>query len=176
MSVLARLFLMLTAVSGSLCAQGVTAPWDLKKTLESLQASGNRLKPVVEQLNPKEWVAQGASEGYEAQKKEVLKNLQAVTSIANRLAADTERLTLALDLFMRIESFDLNLQSLAEGVRSYHNPAVAELLVGMRNENGHARQALRTYVVELAETKEQEFKIVDQEAQRCRSQNLKRRK
>ena len=173
---LARLFLLVAALTPLLAAQGVTAPWDLKKTLESLQASGARLKPVIEQLNPKEWIAQGASEGYEAQKREVLKQLQGVTSLAYRLAADTERLTLALDLFMRIDSFDLNLQSLAEGVRTYHNPAVAELIVGMRNENGHARQSLRNYVVELAESKEQEFKIVDQEAQRCRSQNMRRRK
>ena len=176
MHVLVRTLPTLIAVSCSLCAQGVTAPWDLKKTLESLQASGNRLTPVVEQLDPKEWMTQGAPEAYDAQKKEVLKQLQAVTSIANRLAADTERLTVALDLFMRIDSFDLNLQSLAEGVRHYHNPAVADLIVGMRNENGHARQALRSYIVELAETKEQEFKIVDQEAQRCRSQNMRRRK
>ena len=176
MQVLARILIATVLCTSSLFAQGVTAPWDLKKTLESLQASGNRLKPLIEQLQPKEWIAQGASVGYEAQKKEVLQQLQAVTSVAGRLAADTEKLTLALDLFMRIDSFDLNLQSLAEGVRNYHNPALAELIVGMRNENGHARQTLRSYVVELAETKEQEFKIVDQEAQKCRSQNLRRRK
>ncbi len=176
MHVLARILIAAAFCTSGLFAQGVTAPWDLKKTLESLQASGNRLKLVIEQLQPKEWMSQGAPVGYEAQKKEVLQQLQAVTSVAGRLAADTEKLTLALDLFMRIDSFDLNLQSLAEGVRNYHNPAVAELIVGMRNENGHARQTLRSYVVELAETKEQEFKIVDQEAQKCRSQTLRRRK
>jgi hypothetical protein len=176
MHLFARILIAIAFCSTGMFAQGVTAPWDLKKTLESLQASGNRLKPVIEQLNPKDWLAQGAPDGYEAQKKEVLKQLQAVTSVAGRLASDTEKLTLALDLFMRIDSFDLNLQSLAEGVRNYHNPAVAELIVGMRNENGHARQTLRNYVVELAETKEQEFKIVDQEAQKCRSQNMRRRK
>lgn len=176
MHVLARILIAAAFCVSGLFAQGVTAPWDLKKTLESLQASGKRLMPVIEQLNPNEWVAQGAADGYESQKKEVLKQLQAVTSVAGRLAADTEKLTLALDLFLRIDSFDLNLQSLAEGVRNYHNPAVAELIVGMRNENGHARQTLRNYIVELAETKEQEFKIVDQEAQKCRSQNMRRRK
>lgn len=176
MHVFARILIAFAFCSTGLFAQGVTAPWDLKKTLESLQSSGNKLKPVIEQLNPKEWMAQGASDGYEAQKKEVLKQLQAVTSVAGRLASDTEKLTLALDLFMRIDSFDLNLQSLAEGVRNYHNPAVAELIVGMRNENGHARQTLRNYVVELAESKELEFKIVDQEAQKCRTQTMRRRK
>ena len=178
MQVLVRVLFAAASVACApiVCAQGVTAPWDLKKTLESLQSFGSRLKPVVEQLNPKEWVAQGAPDAYDAQKKEVLRQIQAVTSISGQLAKDTERLSLALDLFMRLDVFDLSLQSLAEGVRTYHNPAIAELIVGMRNENGQARQALRSYVVELADSKEQEFKIMDQEAQRCRSQNMRRRK
>lgn len=167
-------FLLLLPASGF--AQGLTTPWDLKKTLESLQTNGGRLIPVIEQLQPAEWVAKGAPEGYQAQKSQVLLQLRAVTTQAQRLAADPERLTLTLDLFLRIEVFDLNLQSLAEGVRTYHNPAIAELMIGMRNENGHARQALRSYMVELAEAKEQEFRIVDQEAQKCRSQNLRRKK
>lgn len=172
-----RLILILAAAFGmSGFGQGLTAPWDLKKTLESLQTNCARLKPVIEQLQPNEWKSQGAPEGYDAQQKQVLLHLQGVSSIAQRLAADPERLTLSLDLFLRIEAFDLSLQSLAEGVRNYHNPAAAELLVSMRNENGHARQALRTYMVELADSKEQEFRIVDQEAQKCRTQNLRKRK
>jgi hypothetical protein len=171
-----RALLILVAFSVASFAQGVTAPWDFKKTLESLQSYGDRLKPVIDQLKPKEWMTQGAPEGYEDQRKQVLLQLQGITFVAQKLAADNERLTLALDLFLRIETFDLSLQSLAEGVRTYHNPAVAELLVGMRNENGNARRALRTYIVELAETKEQEFKIVDAEAQKCRSTTLKKRK
>ncbi len=157
-------------------AQGLTAPWDLKKSLESLQTNGNRLLPVIDQLQPAEWIAKGAPEAYQAQKAQVVLQLKGLTYVAQRLSTDPERLTLALDLFIRIEIFDLNLQSLAEGVRNYHNPAIAELMTGMRNENGHARQALRSYMVELAEAKEQEFKIVDLEAQKCRSQNLRRKK
>ncbi len=156
-------------------AQGLTAPWDLKKTLESLQTNGARLKPIIEQLQPKDWKSQGAPDGYDVQQKDVLLQMDGVTTVAKRLAADPEKLTLALDLFLRIETFDISLQSLADGVRTYHNPAVAELMVGMRNENGHARQALRTYIVELADSREQLFKIVDQEAQKCRSQNLRKR-
>ncbi|MBS1832459.1 MAG: hypothetical protein JST65_07100 [Acidobacteria bacterium] len=170
------LMVALVATAGLSQAQGVTAPWDLRKTLESLQAGGARLKPVLEQLDPKEWEAKGAPDGYDLQKKQVLLQLQNVTAVAQRLAADPEKLTVALDLFLRIETFDLNLQSLAEGVRNYHNPAAAELLVGMRNENGHARAALRTYMVELAQIKEQEFKIVDDEAQKCRAQTLRKKK
>jgi len=174
-----RSFLVLVlplAVAATTSGQGLTTPWDLKKTLEALQSNGNRMIPVIDQLQPAEWISKGAPDGYQAQKSQVMLQLRGLTTQAQRLAADPERLTLALDIFLRIESFDLNLQSLAEGVRTYHNPAIAELMIGMRNENGHARQALRSYMVELADAKEQEFKIVDQEAQKCRSQNLRRRK
>jgi hypothetical protein len=174
-----RSFLVLLlplAAAATVSGQGLTTPWDLKKTLEALQSNGNRMLPVIEQLQPAEWVANGAPDGYQAQKSQVMLQLRGLTTQAQRLASDPEKLTLALDIFLRIETFDLNLQSLAEGVRTYHNPAIAELMIGMRNENGHARQALRSYMVELAEAKEQEFKIVDQEAQKCRSQNLRRRK
>jgi hypothetical protein len=45
---------------------------------------------------------------------------------------------------------------------------VAELVQGIMNENGGDRDRLREYVRDLATEKEQEFKIADQEAQRCR--------
>ena len=62
----------------------------------------------------------------------------------------------------------LPLTSLIEGVRKYQNPALADLLRGVMSENNASRQQLRQYLVDLAAIKEQEFKVMDQEAQRCR--------
>jgi hypothetical protein len=36
------------------------------------------------------------------------------------------------------------------------------------SENNASRQQLRQYLVDLAANKEQEFKVMDEEAQRCR--------
>jgi len=53
-------------------------------------------------------------------------------------------------------------------VRRYQNPAVGDLLVSVVSANSANRDQLRQYVTDLAQTKEQEFQIVDGEAQRCR--------
>jgi len=60
--------------------------------------------------------------------------------------------------------------SFIEGVRRHQNPAVANLLEEIMNENSDNSQKLRDYLVELATLKETEFKVADQEAQRCRSE------
>jgi hypothetical protein len=45
---------------------------------------------------------------------------------------------------------------------------VGDLLIGVLGENSANRDKLRQYVTDLAATQEQEFEIVDKEAQRCR--------
>ena len=54
-------------------------------------------------------------------------------------------------------------------MRRHGNPAVAELLEGAMRENSANRDHLRQYISELAQNKEQEFAIMDKEAQRCRN-------
>jgi hypothetical protein len=60
------------------------------------------------------------------------------------------------------------LTSLIDGVRKYQNPALADLLRSVLSENNASRQQLRQYLMDLASIKEQEFKVMDEEAQRCR--------
>ena len=150
---------------------GLVTPWDFKKTIENLTLYSKRLNPMLDQVRPVEW--KGAPEGYVAQQKLVKTQLASIAILTQNLAKDPERLPLALDLFLRYENFDITLASLTDGVRRYQNPAVADLINGVRNENSPARQALKDYVVDLAAIKDQEFRIVDQEAQRCRGQLLK---
>ena len=58
--------------------------------------------------------------------------------------------------------------SVIEGIRKYQNPALADLVQAVMGENSTNRDRLRQYIQDLAEQKEQEFRVVDQEAQRCR--------
>jgi hypothetical protein len=46
---------------------------------------------------------------------------------------------------------------------------VADLLEGLINDTNVDRDKLRQYVVDLAADREQQFRIADQEAQRCRA-------
>ena len=150
---------------------GLATPWDFKKTIENLTSYSKRLNPILEQVKPADW--QGAPDGYVAQQQLVKTQLASIALLTQSLAKEPERLPMALDLFFRYENFDITLASLVDGVRRYQNPAVADLINGVRNENSPARQALKNYVVDLAVTKDQEFRIADEEAQRCRGLLLK---
>jgi len=159
-----------TALSGQ-SNTGLTNPWDFKKTIENLTLYSGKLTPILDGVRPDEW--RGAPAGYAAQQTMVKTQLSSITILLQGLAKDPERLPAVLDLFFRYENFDITLASLIEEVRRYQNPAVADLITGMRNENSPARQGLKDYMVELATTKDQELRIVDQEAQRCRGQLLR---
>jgi hypothetical protein len=147
---------------------GVATPWDTSPMIASLSTQAARLKPILDQLTPKEWVAKGAPDAYIAQWKGAEDELGFLTDSAKALQKQPERLTLALDTYFRLQSLELRLNSLVEGVRNYQNPAVGDLLIGVAAENSANRDKLRQYITDLAVTKEQEFEIADKEAQRCR--------
>jgi hypothetical protein len=48
-------------------AQGVSAPWDISKTITALAGQAERLRPVLDQLTPEQWEAKGAPPAYTAQ-------------------------------------------------------------------------------------------------------------
>src|SRR5579883_2894924 len=128
-----KCLLPLLLLPAALPAQGVSADWDVSKSVAALSAQAARLKPILDQLTPQEWVAKGAPQTY-----------------------------------VRLQSLENRLHSLADGVRKYQNPAVGDLLLGVLAENSSNRDNLRQYITDLAAQKEQEFQIVDKEAQRCR--------
>jgi hypothetical protein len=136
--------------------------------IASLSAQAARLKPILDQLTPQEWVRKGAPDAYVAQWKGAESELIFLGDSAKALEKQPERLTLALDTYFRLQSLELRLNSLVEGVRNYQNPAVGDLLIGVAAENSANRDKLRQYITDLAVTKEQEFEIADKEAQRCR--------
>src|SRR5262249_18356248 len=84
------------------------------------------------------------------------------------LGKQPEKLTVALDTYFRMQSLEMRLNSLVDGVRNYQNPAVGDLLIGVLAENSTNRDKLRQYITDLARTKEKEFEVADKEAQRCR--------
>lgn len=152
----------------SQATQGVTADWDVASTIDALSAQAKRLKPILDQLTPQEWVSKGAPQAYVAQWKGAEDELGYLVNSANALKKQPERLTLALDTYFRLQGLTSRLDSLVDGVRNYQNPAVGDLLIGLLAENSANRDKLRQYITDLAATKEQEFEVADQEAQRCR--------
>ena len=162
------LLLLPMALPLSAPAQGVSAPWDISQTLGSLAEQTQRLTPILDQLTPDKWVARGAPAAYTAQWTNVRSEVGYLLSAAQNLRKQPERLTLALETLFRLQAVESQVNSLVDGVRRYQNPAVGDLLVSVVSANSANRDQLRQYVTDLAETKDQEFRVVDQEAQRCR--------
>lgn len=148
--------------------QGVPEEWDVRTMLQNLKTQAQHLKPVLDQIQPETWISKGAPGEYVTQWKTAETELGYVLQLTDSLTKQPDRLTLALDTYFRLQSMDLMLGSLLEGIRKYQNPAVAELFQGIMNENTGNRDRLREYVRDLATDKEQEFQIADREAQRCR--------
>jgi hypothetical protein len=147
---------------------GVPTDWDVQKLVIAIAEQSGRIQPLVEQIRPKEWVAKGASDTYVQQWDSAHAQAQTVKLSADNLVRQPERLSAALDTYFRLQNLEVVLTSLIDGVRKYQNPALADLLRSVLSENSASRQQLRQYLVDLAAIKEQEFKVMDDEAQRCR--------
>ena len=147
---------------------GVPTDWDVQKLVIAIAEQSARIQPLVEQIRPREWVAKGASDTFVQQWDSAHAQAKAVKLSADNLVREPERLSAALDTYFRLQNLEVVLTSLIDGVRKYQNPALADLLRSVLSENSASRQQLRQYLVDLAVVKEQEFKVMDEEAQRCR--------
>jgi len=84
------------------------------------------------------------------------------------LSADPERLSLALEMYFRVQSVDQMAESLNEGIRKYQSPELAALIRERLSGTFAAREKMRQYIVLLAVVNEDQFKVASEEAQRCR--------
>jgi hypothetical protein len=147
---------------------GVPTEWDVQKMVQAVASQSARLQPLVEEVHPKEWISAGAPDAYVQQWDSARAQAQTLKLSSDNLVREPARLTAALDTLFRLQNLEVSLTSLVDGVRKYQNPALADLLRSVVAENNSSGQQLRQYLIDLAAIKEQEFKVMDQEAQRCR--------
>jgi|YNPMSStandDraft_1061717.scaffolds.fasta_scaffold05064_6 hypothetical protein len=153
---------------------GLRPEWDIRQSLAVLIADSKRLQPMLGEVNPKEWMAKGAPEAYVAQWQALRDEIGYLERTATELAKRPERLSLALETYLRLQAIEAMMRSFTEGIRRYNNPAVADLLLGVMDENAASAARLREYLVELAANLEAELQILDKEAQRCRADLINR--
>jgi hypothetical protein len=147
---------------------GLETPWDVRKILADLTVQTNQLKPLLAQLNPQQWADKGASSTYILQWQTAQRQLQDVLVSTQRLAQKTDSLSLALDTYFRLEALEVSMRSLEEGAQRYGPRPMAEKLGAYVAHCFDSRQRVRDYLQDLASSTEQNFKIADEEAQRCR--------
>jgi hypothetical protein len=147
---------------------GLEPDWDIGVILREMSAHAGRLLPVLDRIDVQAWFEKGASDTYAAQLQSSKDQARAFADGARDLARDPEKLSASLELLFRIQGLETMLGSLEEGIRRYQGPALAETLASLAAENGANRDRFQRYIVNLAAEREQQFQVMDREAQRCR--------
>lgn len=166
-----RLLSVLAAVAATAAfgqQPGVLPEWETRKLLASLVDNAKKIEPLIAEIRPSDWISQGAPDAYQLQWQRVSQSIGGLQAASQKLAAQPSKMTHALATLYGLESMQGYLGSLAAGVRKYQNPARADLLMGVSDENANNRETLKQYILELAVASEAEFSVMDNEAQRCR--------
>ena len=154
----------------SLFAQAPGTQPEITKTLQVIASNAERLLPMLDQVKPQEWVSKGASDTYVAQWTTSKTQCKALAADARALAQSPGKLIDVLKVLFRVQFIEISMGSLEDGLRKYQNPALAELINGTRAEDLPNREKLQQYALELSDQREQDYKVADAEAQRCRGQ------
>ena len=148
---------------------GLENPWDVRKIIAGLQNDTANLEPLLRQLNPQDWYQKkGAPSTYIIQWQSAQGQVNDIMAATKLFAQKTESLSLALDTYFRLEALEVVERALAEGVTRYDTPANAQRLNTLIAHNFDSRERIRGYIRDLAATTEENFRIADGEAQRCR--------
>jgi hypothetical protein len=147
---------------------GLEADWDIAAVLQEIGKHADRLLPALERIDARAWVDQGASETYTEQLQLCKDQTKTVGDAARELARNPEQLGSSIDLFIRMQILEVMLLSIEEGIRKYQTPADAQSLAALEAQDSANRGRFQRYIVNLASTREQELKVMDKEAQRCR--------
>jgi hypothetical protein len=148
---------------------GLETPWSVQKIIADLQRDSMQLQPLLQQISPQRWSDQkGAPTTYIVQWQTAQQQLNDVITMTKLFAQKTESLSAALDVYFRLEALETTERALGEGAQRYDTRAISDKLNTLIAHNFGSRQRLRDYLRDLATTTEQNFKIADGEAQRCR--------
>lgn len=150
-------------------AAGLESDWDIAAVLQEISAHAARIAPLLDRADPQRWAAKGAPAAYADQLKWSKDQARALADDAKALAANPETLSAELQVLFREQGLETLLNSVAEAVRKYQDPGVAQQLVAAAAESGVDRDKLQQYVVNLASEREKEYQVMDREAQRCRA-------
>jgi len=147
---------------------GVQTPWNVRTIIDKLIDDNERFEPILDAIHPRDWVVKGASSVYIQQLQQAQQQTRDVVNTSKLLAQKTDQLSLALDEYFRLEALDSTARSLEEGVLRYADRSSADKLAALIAHNFSAREQFRDYLSSLATSQEKNFKVADQEAQRCR--------
>lgn len=137
--------------------------------MNSISQHAARLGPMLQQVRAKDWVAKGASDTYATQLASAQQQIDAVQATMGALAQHPDHMQDCMKALFQVQAFHRLLDSLMGGLRKYQNPALADLIQSVAAEDQSDLDKLQQYILLLVSEKEQEYKVIDNEAQRCRA-------
>lgn len=165
--------LVLTIFTGFISAQtpansGITAEWDVRSYMASLVSDVHRMRSLMNRVDAPHWVARGAPEAYLQQSKSSLEAMEHLVTATEELSRQPERLSAALETYFQLERMELLVASLNNGVRKWQSEYTANEISQSLSANMVHRDRLRQHIRDLTAAREAEFRIMNEEAQRCR--------
>jgi hypothetical protein len=167
-----RLLLMATLCGGFVFlnaqSEGMLPRWEVVELSKNVAANVEQTKTVLAQLRPQEWIQNGAPSAYMEQYDNLQVELDNLRLSAEALGRQPEKLSVVIDTFLWLDRVSSMVGSMAGGVRSYQNAAVADLLDTARGNGDAALTVLKEYMRQVAVQQEAAMEIAHSEAQRCR--------
>jgi len=161
--------LFVPAVFGQSSGTGVTAAWDVRGQIRTQVAHIKELEALLRNAEPNMWAENGAPDAYVSQLRSAKTSMEQLVVAADTLARDPEKLQPALETYFQMEHVEFLLGSLREAIRKYQSPELADRLTQLLGQSTVDRNRLRQQIRDVAAEHEQEFQIVNEEAQRCRA-------
>ena len=148
--------------------EGVAAVWDVRANVAALVADVQKVEPLLRRVDAPHWVTRGAPEAYVRQHASAQAAVQQLVLATQRLSQDPEKLTAVVDVYFELERMELLMNSLRDGVRKWQSDDLANMFTQVMGTNILHRDRLRQHMRDLANARETEFRIANEEAQRCR--------
>ena len=148
---------------------GLETSWEIVPVIQDIGAHAGRLLPALDRVDVRAWIDRGASETYLEQLQSCREQARALQDESGNLTHNPERLAGGMSLLFRLEGLDLMLLSLEDGMRKYQTSRDAEAMASLRAQAEPSRDRFERYLVQLAAEQEQQLRVMDEEAQRCRA-------
>ncbi|MBH00065.1 MAG: hypothetical protein CMN58_06955 [Solibacterales bacterium] len=176
MTVMKKAFvlLLLGGISCAFAQEGTIPRWEIVELAEDLHRNTGTVDTILEQIQPFDWVSRGAREVYVAQHETLRGDVRNLALSAQEMIRDPEKLSASISTFLWLERVSSMVDSIAAGVRRYQSAALANLLENAGAKVLSSEDLLKQYMRQRAVDQENELAIADDEAQRCRSEILKR--
>jgi len=151
-----------------LSGQGVPAEWNTRQQLDDLKAKFEAIGPELSRVDLKRWRETGVPEAYLSQFESIQSQLKSLTLAVADLRQAPEKMSVALEIFLRFDALDSMQRPVMEAIRKYEQQELADAIEAKFVDSAPGRTNFRNYLLDLASLRDREYDVLLAEAQRCR--------